>query len=100
MRRYLSYSPIIVLTNYNSFQLTDSLPRKIVTEKMCVKKLKLKKWKAQSGSLLASSSFKTAYIVKEVKDEGDPSPQDQSYKVCHIHYCSITVSKLTKSPII
>ena len=61
---------LIVITNYNSLQLADSLPRKIITEKTCIKKSKLKKQKAQSGALSASSSSKKAH-VEEAKDEGE-----------------------------
>src|ERR1700691_881433 len=65
---------LITFTNCNSLQLADSLPRKIITEKTCIKKLKLNRWKAQSGHLSASSSSKRAH-VEEVEDEGKPSAQ-------------------------
>jgi hypothetical protein len=78
---------LIAFTNYNHFQLADSLPRKIITEKTHTKKLKLKKRKAQSGSLSISDSSKKAH-VEEVEDRGEPSSQAQLSKVCHIdcHY--------------
>jgi len=78
------FIPLIVFTNYNSLQLVDSLPRKIITEKTCIKKLKSKKQKAQSGALSASSSSKKAH-VEEAEDECEPSTQAQPSKVCHIH---------------
>ena len=75
---------LTVFTNYYSFQLAESLPRKIITEKTRIKKSKLKKWKAQSGALSASSSSKKAH-VQEAEDEGEPSTEAQPSKVCHIH---------------
>jgi len=78
-------SPLIAFTNYNILQLADSLPRKIVAEKTRINKLRSKKRKAPSGTLSATGSSKKAR-VEEVEDGGEPSPQAQSSKVCHIHY--------------
>ena len=77
---------LVTVTNYNSLQLADSLPRKIVAEKTCIKKSKSKKWKAQPGSLSASGSFKKAHM-EEVKDESEPLAQPQLSKVCYIRCC-------------
>ena len=82
---HISFIPLIAFTNYNILQLADSLPRKIVAEKTRINKLRSKKRKAPSGTLSATGSSKKAR-VEEVKDGGEPSPQAQSSKVCHIHY--------------
>jgi hypothetical protein len=81
---HIIFIMLVAVANCNSLQLADSLPRKIIAEKTHVKKPKLKKRKAQPGSLSASSSFKKAHL-EEVEDESEPSAQPQLFKVCYIH---------------
>jgi len=75
---------LISFTNYKSLQLAYSLPRKFIAENTCNKKLRSKKWMAQSDSLAAAHSSKKAHVV-DVDDEGEPSPTAQLSKVCYIH---------------